>query len=298
MNVGVIIFPGSNSDVDSLLAVESVTGRPARSIWHKETSLGDVDVVILPGGFAHGDYLRAGAIARFSPIVAAVERFAHEGGTLLGLCNGFQVLTEMHLLPGALVRNAGLRFRSELVTLRVENARTRFTSAYREGEIVRFPIAHGEGNYVAAPETLDRVEREGRVAFRYVDAQGRATPEANPNGSARSIAGIVNAAGNVLGLMPHPERAWSRLIGSDDGRRLFESLMAYCSSDAENVVAGGASHRTPSASGRRVGRAASRSSLATSPAARQPDSLPRRTTASRRADEPTADPGDPDGGMS
>jgi phosphoribosylformylglycinamidine synthase len=236
VNAGVVIFPGSNSDVDSLLAVESVTGRPARAIWHKETSLGDVDVVILPGGFAHGDYLRAGAIARFSPIVAAIERFAREGGTVLGLCNGFQVLTEMHLLPGALVRNAGLRFRSELVRLRVENARTRFTSAYREGEVVRFPIAHGEGNYVAAPEILDRLERERRVIFRYVDEDGRATPEANPNGSARNIAGIVNETGNVLGLMPHPERAWSRLIGSDDGRRLFESLLAYSTGEGERLA--------------------------------------------------------------
>ena len=235
MNVGVVVFPGSNSDVDSLLAVESVTGRPARAIWHKETSLGDVDVVILPGGFAHGDYLRAGAIARFSPIVADVERFARQGGTVVGLCNGFQVLTEMHLLPGALVRNAGLRFRSELVHLRVENTRTRFTNAYREGEVVRFPIAHGEGNFVAPPEVLDRLEREQRVIFRYVDDQGRATPEANPNGSARSIAGILNEAGNVLGLMPHPERAWSRLIGSDDGRRLFESLVRSLSSEGERA---------------------------------------------------------------
>lgn len=237
MKVGVVVFPGSNSDVDSLQAVEAVTGRAARAIWHKETSLSDVDVVILPGGFAHGDYLRAGAIARFSPIVPAVERFARDGGTVAGFCNGFQVLTEMHLLPGALVRNAGLRFRSELVRLRVENARTRFTSAYEEGEIVRFPIAHGEGNYVASPETLDRLEADGRVVFRYVDAEGRATPRGNPNGSARNVAGIVNEEGNVLGLMPHPERAWSRLIGSDDGRRLFESLMAYCAGDLATVRA-------------------------------------------------------------
>jgi phosphoribosylformylglycinamidine synthase I len=238
MNVGVITFPGSNSDVDSLLAVESVTGRPARPIWHKETALGDVDAVILPGGFAHGDYLRAGAIARFSPIVAAIESFAADGGTVIGLCNGFQVLTEMHLLPGALVRNAGLRFRSELVRLRVENARTRFTTGYREGEIVRFPIAHGEGNYVAAPETLDRLEADGRVVFRYVDARGRPTPEGNPNGSARNIAGIVNEKGNVLGLMPHPERAWHAMLGSADGRRLFESVLRHVEGGRVEVASG------------------------------------------------------------
>ncbi|MBA2565079.1 MAG: phosphoribosylformylglycinamidine synthase subunit PurQ [Gemmatimonadetes bacterium] len=229
MRVGVVTFPGSNSDVDSMRAVEAVTGRPARSIWHKETSLDGLDVVVLPGGFAHGDYLRAGAMARFSPIVPALERFARAGGPVLGLCNGFQVLTEMHLLPGALVRNAGLRFRSEIVHLRVENASSPFTNAYRDGELVRFPIAHGEGNYVASPETLDRLEGEGRVAFRYVDEAGRPTTGSNPNGSARNIAGILNEACNVLGLMPHPERAADPVLGSGDGRRLFESLLAAVS---------------------------------------------------------------------
>lgn len=226
MTFGVVTFPGSNSDVDSLQAIESVTGRPARSIWHKETSLEGVDVVVLPGGFAHGDYLRAGAMARFSPIVPALERFARAGGPVLGLCNGFQILTEMHLLPGALVRNADLRFHSEVVRLRVENVATPFTSAYRAGEVVRFPIAHGEGCYVASEETLDRLEGDGRVVFRYVDERGRATPESNPNGSARGIAGIVNEGGNVLGVMPHPERAADPLLGSADGRRLFEGLLA------------------------------------------------------------------------
>ena len=166
MTFGVVTFPGSNSDVDSLQAIESVTRRPARSIWHKETSLEGVDVVVLPGGFAHGDYLRAGAMARFSPIVPALERFARAGGPVLGLCNGFQILTEMHLLPGALVRNADLRFHSEVVRLRVENVATPFTSAYRAGEVVRFPIAHGEGCYVASEEPLDRLEGEGRGVFR------------------------------------------------------------------------------------------------------------------------------------
>jgi phosphoribosylformylglycinamidine synthase len=223
---GVVTFPGSNSDVDSLQAIEAVTGQPARSIWHKETSLPGVDVVVLPGGFAHGDYLRAGAMARFSPIVPAIERFARRGGPVLGLCNGFQVLTEMHLLPGALVRNADLRFHSELVRLRVENADTPFTSAFGRDEVVRFPIAHGEGCYVAPEDVLDRLEAEGRVVFRYVDARGRASAEGNPNGSLRNIAGIVNESGNVLGLMPHPERASDPLVGTGDGRRLFESLLS------------------------------------------------------------------------
>jgi phosphoribosylformylglycinamidine synthase I len=223
---GVITFPGSNCDEDALRAIEEVSGRPARSIWHKETRLEGVDAVVLPGGFAYGDYLRPGAIARFSPVVAEVERFARRGGPVLGICNGFQVLTEMHLLPGALVRNAGLRFRCETVGLRVENADTRFTCAYHAGETLRVPIAHGDGNYVAAPETLERLEGEGRVVFRYVDAEGRPSAAANPNGSAGNIAGILNEGGNVLGMMPHPERASERLLGSEDGRRVFESLLA------------------------------------------------------------------------
>lgn len=226
MRFGVITFPGSNCDDDALHAIEAVTGRPARRIWHKETRLSGVDAVVLPGGFAYGDYLRPGAIARFSPIVAEVDRFARRGGPVLGICNGFQVLTEMHLLPGALVRNAGLRFRCETVNLRVENAETPFTSAYREGERLRVPIAHGDGSYVADAEALQRLEGEGRVVFRYVDAAGRPTAEANPNGSVRNIAGILNERGNVLGMMPHPERASERLLGSEDGRRVFESLLA------------------------------------------------------------------------
>jgi phosphoribosylformylglycinamidine synthase I len=224
MTVGVITFPGSNCDEDALRAVEVASGRSARAIWHKETALDGVDTVILPGGFAHGDYLRPGAIARFSPIIPAVERFARAGGLVLGICNGFQILTEMHLLPGALMRNAGLRFLCQTVRLRVENARTPFTHGYRQGETLRIPISHGDGNYVASPEILDRLEAEGRVVFRYVDAEGHSTAEANPNGSARNIAGIANEAGNVVGLMPHPDRAVESLLGSEDGRKLFESL--------------------------------------------------------------------------
>ena len=225
MTFGVITFPGSNCDEDALRAIELVAGRPALSIWHKETRLPAVDALVLPGGFAYGDYLRPGAIARFSPIVADVERFARRGGPVLGVCNGFQVLTEMHLLPGALVRNGSVRFRCETVRLRVENARTRFTRAYGGGEILRLPIAHGDGNYVASAETLERLEGEGRVVFRYVDAEGRPTESSNPNGSARNIAGVLNEGGNVLGLMPHPERAVERLLGSEDGRGVFESLL-------------------------------------------------------------------------
>jgi phosphoribosylformylglycinamidine synthase len=224
--VGVVTFPGSNCDEDALRAVEDAGGARARRVWHRETSLAGLDAVILPGGFAHGDYLRPGAIARFSPVVAAVERFAREGGLVLGICNGFQMLTEMGLLPGALTRNVGLRFRSEVVRVRVENARTPFTRAYREGDVLRFPIAHGDGAYVADEATLDRLEAEGRVVFRYVDAGGDATPAGNPNGSARNVAGILNEAGNVLGLMPHPERACDAALGSSDGCGVFASLVS------------------------------------------------------------------------
>ena len=226
LTVGVVTFPGSNCDEDALRAVEEVAGARARRVWHRESSLEGLDAVILPGGFAHGDYLRPGAIARFSPVVAAVERFAREGGLVLGICNGFQMLTEMGLLPGALTRNVGLRFRSEPVRVRVENASTPFTRAYRRGDVLRFPIAHGDGAYTADEATLDRLEAEGRVVFRYVEPGGEATPEGNPNGSARNIAGIVNEGGNVLGLMPHPERACDAALGSSDGCGVFDSLVA------------------------------------------------------------------------
>ncbi len=196
-------------------------------VWHRERDLRDPDVVILPGGFSYGDYLRPGAIARFSPIMDAVRRFADDGGLVLGTCNGFQVLCEAGLLPGALVRNASLRFVSRWVRLRVENAATPFTTAYREGQVLRLPIAHGGGNYVADEATLDRLEADGRIVFRYCDADGRVTDAANPNGSMRGIAGIVNEAGNVLGLMPHPERAVEALLGSTDGVGVFESMRAH-----------------------------------------------------------------------
>jgi phosphoribosylformylglycinamidine synthase subunit PurQ / glutaminase len=225
MKFGVIVFPGSNCDHDAYHAAKHVMNQETRFIWHKESSLGDVDVVLVPGGFSYGDYLRAGAIARFSPIMKDVVRFASEGGLVLGICNGFQVLCESGLLPGALIRNASLRFVCKETFIRVENAETPFTRAVSDGEVLRIPVAHGEGNYVADPEVLAELEGEGRVVFRYCDAAGNVTPEANPNGSANNIAGIINESGNVLGMMPHPERCVESVLGSTDGLAIFESIL-------------------------------------------------------------------------
>lgn len=225
MKVGIVRFPGSNCDADVHRAITEGLGEEATFLWHKSHDLGGADVVILPGGFSYGDYLRAGAIARFSPIMREVIDFARGGGLTLGICNGFQVLCEARLLPGALVRNRSLRFRCLTVGLRVENTDTPFTSAYESRQRVEIPIAHGEGQYVASEATLDRLEAEGRVAFRYVDAQGSATDAANPNGSARNIAGILNDGGNVLGLMPHPERHALEVLGETDGLGVFQSLL-------------------------------------------------------------------------
>jgi phosphoribosylformylglycinamidine synthase len=218
VKVGVVRFPGSNCDEDALLAVTETFGLPGVMLWHKDHDLQGVDAVILPGGFSYGDYLRAGAIARFSPIMREVVAFAEAGGPVLGICNGFQILCEAGLLPGALLRNASLQFRAEPVPLRVERANTRFTSAYTVGQRLRIPIAHGDGRYTCDAATLARLRGEGQVVFRYADA--------NPNGSLDDIAGVVNARGNVLGLMPHPERALDPLLGSADGRGLFESWFA------------------------------------------------------------------------
>jgi len=229
MRVAVVTFPGSNCDYDCYKAAQDVLQADSYYVWHREHDLGAAgapDLVILPGGFSYGDYLRAGAIARFSPIMREVMDFAAAGGLVLGICNGFQVLCEAGLLPGALVRNASLQFRGEGVYMRVENATTAFTSAYAPRQVLRVPIAHGEGNYVADEATLARLEDEGRVVFRYVDAAGEASAEGNPNGSMRNIAGIMNEQGNVLGLMPHPERAIELLLGSTDGRGVFESIAA------------------------------------------------------------------------
>jgi phosphoribosylformylglycinamidine synthase I len=226
MRFGIVTFPGSNCDTDAYHAVVDALGEEAVMLWHKAHDLEDVDVVILPGGFAHGDYLRAGAIARFSPIMREVRVHADRGGRVLAICNGFQIACEAGLLPGALVRNASQSFICESVRIRVEQTETAFTSAYTSGDRLRIPIAHGDGRYVADASVLDTLEEHGRVVFRYVDASGTPSLAGNPNGSMRNIAGIVNAAGNVLGLMPHPERAVDKELGSADGLPLFESLVA------------------------------------------------------------------------
>ena len=200
-------------------------GQDARLIWHKEASIGDVDVVILPGGFSYGDYLRCGAIARFSPVMKDVVRFANNGGLVIGICNGFQVLTEAGLLPGVLLRNKSLLFICKYLHLRVENINTKFTNQYALGHVLEIPIAHGEGNYFTDPETLKRIEDNQQVVFRYCDRSGRLTEEANPNGSINSIAGIINETGNVLGMMPHPERASDPVLKHTDGRKIFESII-------------------------------------------------------------------------
>jgi len=225
MTFAVVVFPGSNCDHDAYYAVRHVLGQEATFVWHKETSLSGADVVILPGGFSHGDYLRTGAIARFSPVMAAVQAFAADGGPVLGICNGFQVLLECGLLPGAMLRNRDLQFRCELVNVRVERTDTPFTRTARSGQVLRLPIAHGEGNYFAEPHVVADLEAQHRVIFRYVDAAGEPTDAANPNGSVRNIAGICSASRNVVGLMPHPERACQSMLGSDDGLVLFESVV-------------------------------------------------------------------------
>ena len=227
MKIGVVTFPGSNCDYDCYKAVQEALDAEAVYLWHKEHDLQGVDAVFLPGGFSYGDYLRAGAIAAHSPIMREVVAFANAGGPVAGICNGFQILCESGLLPGALMRNRSLKFRSRPVYLRVERAAAPFTSEYTVGEVLRIPIAHGEGCYTADPDVLDQLEAEGRVAFRYCDREGEATADANPNGAARNIAGIVNAAGNVLGMMPHPERAIDLALGSVDGAGLFRSLAEF-----------------------------------------------------------------------
>jgi phosphoribosylformylglycinamidine synthase subunit PurQ / glutaminase len=221
----IIVFPGSNCDADCLHIARDLLGCEADYVWHKETSLKDADAVILPGGFAYGDYLRAGALARFSPVMDSVARFARAGGPVLGICNGFQVLLEAGLLPGAMRVNKGLRYVCRDVFLRVENIDTAFTRLYEKGSVVEMPIGHGEGNYTASPEVLDELSHEGRVVFRYCDAEGRVTDSANPNGATAGIAGISNREGNVVGLMPHPDRCSEGLLGNDVGRRMFESVV-------------------------------------------------------------------------
>jgi phosphoribosylformylglycinamidine synthase len=225
MRFGIIVFPGTNCDADTLWVIRQVLQQPAEPVWHEATDLSSFDAVVLPGGFAYGDYLRAGAIARFSPVMGAVQEFAAAGKPVLGICNGFQVLVEAGLLPGAMMRNSGLRFVCKDVHLRVENAGSRFTAGLEPGERLRMPVAHNEGGYYADSETLARMNERGQVLLRYCDAEGRVTPAANPNGSLENIAGITNEAGNVFGLMPHPERAAEPILGSADGRRLLEALL-------------------------------------------------------------------------
>jgi phosphoribosylformylglycinamidine synthase len=225
MKIGIVRFPGSNCDDDAYHAIVDQLGEEAVMLWHKDRSLQASDVIILPGGFSYGDYLRAGAIARFSPIMQEVIAHAGRGAPVLGICNGFQIACEAGLLPGALLRNASLQFRSMPVTIRVEQTGTRFTAAAHEGQLLTMPIAHGDGRYTADDATMARLEGEGSVVFRYVNAAGDDTPEANPNGSMHNIAGVSNAERNVVGLMPHPERAVDPLLGSRDGLVLFESLL-------------------------------------------------------------------------
>jgi phosphoribosylformylglycinamidine synthase len=226
MKFAIVVFPGSNCDHDAYHAAKHVLGQEAIFVWHKETSLSGADVIILPGGFSHGDYLRTGAIARFSPIMENVRAFAAGGGPVLGICNGFQVLLEAGLLPGAMLRNEGLKFRCEHVHVRVEQVDTPFTSRCSPGQVLRIPIAHGEGNYFADPETIAQLEATGRIVFRYTTADGEVDPAANPNGSRNGIAGICNERRNVVGLMPHPERACEPVLGSGDGLVLLESVVS------------------------------------------------------------------------
>ena len=225
MRAGIVLFPGTNRERDMAIALRGATGVKPLMLWHRDAELPPLDLVVLPGGFSHGDYLRCGAMAAHSPIMPAVRAFAEAGGHVLGVCNGFQILTEAGLLPGALLRNAGLRFLSHDCHLRVERGSTAFTRHWREGDVFRAPLAHGDGNYVADPGMLDRLEGEGRVAFRYCDANGRVDVASNPNGSARGIAGVFSGNFRVLGLMPHPEDLVDPLMGGIDGKPLFTGLV-------------------------------------------------------------------------
>jgi phosphoribosylformylglycinamidine synthase subunit PurQ / glutaminase len=224
MKFGVIVFPGSNCDQDSYHAAITSTGQQVVMLWHDSHDLQNSDAIIVPGGFAYGDYLRTGAIARFAPIMDEVRKFAASGGLVIGICNGFQILCEAGLLPGALLRNAGLKYICKFVDLRVENAETPFTSACRQGDVLHIPIGHMEGNYYCDPATLETLKRENRIVFRYSTPTGEITAAANPNGSLDNIAGICNAGRNVMGMMPHPDRSSEALLGSADGAKIFKSM--------------------------------------------------------------------------
>jgi phosphoribosylformylglycinamidine synthase len=226
MRFGVVVFPGSNCDEDAYHAAKDVFGQEAEYLWHKDADLKGADVIVLPGGFAHGDYLRTGAMARFSPIMSQVKAFAERGGPVLGICNGFQILLESGLLPGAMLRNRSLQYQCEHVHLRVEQTDTPFTNAAKVGQVLRIPIGHGEGNYFAPPEMLESLEANRQVVLRYTDPDGKLDPEWNPNGSVNAIASVCNVARNVVGMMPHPERACEPLLGGVDGRMIFDSVVA------------------------------------------------------------------------
>ena len=238
MKFGVVVFPGSNCDHDAYHAVGAVLGQPVEFIWHQSEQVDGFDAIILPGGFAYGDYLRTGAIARFSPVMKAVERFARRGGLVLGICNGFQILLEAGLLPGAMLRNAGLRFICRHVHIRVETTATPFTSAAQPGQVLKIPIAHSEGNYFCDEPTLRELARNDQIVFRYTTPAGREDPAANPNGSLANIAGICNRERNVLGLMPHPERASEAALGSADGAVIFRSMVANLARPSKLAPAG------------------------------------------------------------
>lgn len=230
MKFGVVVFPGSNCDHDTFYVLKDVYQQEAVFLWHKDRRLHDVDCVVLPGGFSYGDYLRSGAIARFSPLMREVEAFAASGGLVLGICNGFQVLLELGLLPGAMIRNKRLKFLCQFVHIRIESEQTPFSGVGRKGQILKIPIAHFDGNYYADPKTLAELEENNQVIFRYTDPSGKISDDANVNGSMHNIAGIANRKGNVLGMMPHPERASESILGSEDGRIIFDSLIQACRS--------------------------------------------------------------------
>ncbi|MCF7824901.1 MAG: phosphoribosylformylglycinamidine synthase subunit PurQ [Candidatus Marinimicrobia bacterium] len=227
MNWGVLLFPGSNCAEDCFHVIDSVLGEPVRYLWHKDTDLGQLDAIILPGGFSYGDHLRPGAIAHLSPAMTAVKAFAEKGGLVIGICNGFQILTEARMLPGSLLQNKGLKFLCQDQTLKVENASTAFTSEYETGDVIICPIAHNEGNYYAKSETIAEMERNGQVLFRYCDPQGLVNDSTNPNGSINSIAGIINRQGNVVGMMPHPERSSDSVLGLSAGKGVFVSMIKH-----------------------------------------------------------------------
>lgn len=245
--IGIVVFPGSNGDHDALYALREVLDQQAELVWHTQTDLSQYDLVVIPGGFSYGDYLRAGAIARFSPVMGALTRYAEAGGWVLGICNGFQVLTESHLLPGALMRNGKLSFTCQWVHVRVEPSRSALLAGVAPGTVWRLPIAHGEGRYFAASDTLEALDRSGQIVLRYCAPDGSLDPAANPNGSSDAIAGVCNPQGNVLGLMPHPERAAESILGCDDGRRFLEAMIeawrsgqglsSYAGAEAESIVA-------------------------------------------------------------